>query len=259
MTTEVTAPDGGTQVLDPAAITPPAATPATPPAPATPPPPAAETLDAPAAVDPADAGFTYEATGDPGLDIALEFIGKAGFGIDHPAVLEAIDGKFDKLEAHLSALGDKATGWERYIGLAKTAYERTATDTAARQTAITSAVTEIAGGAEQWATIKDWASKEADPAEKKEINAMLAAGPLQARAAAFLLSDLYRNAGGTTVTPANPVTPNAPAGGHSDNGTLSPAAYNQAVRDLRVELGGRDLDTSPKYAALQARRSAWQG
>lgn len=256
--TELVAPVEATPVSQAIPGTPPAA--ATPPINAvplaTPPAPAPEVLETPA--EPvADTGFSYQQTGDPGLDIALEFIGKAGFGIDHPAVVEAIDGKFDKLEAHLAALGDKATGYERMLQLAKGAYERNSAETATKQTAITSAVHEVAGGAEQWSAIKTWAVANADPGEKAEINAMLSAGPMQARAAALLLSNLHRNAGGTTVNPANPVNLNA-APAPTGNGALSKADYPEAVRELRSRLGS-GMDSSPEYAALQARRSAWRG
>lgn len=214
---------------------------------------------APVGAEQDGASFTYQDTGDTGLDVALGFVGKLGFGPAHPAIIDAIDGKFEKLEAHLGTLGDKAAGWERMVGLAKDAYSRSATTTQQTQLAITAAVTEVAGGDKQWASIKEWAGKNADEAEKAEINVMLNGGPVQARAAANLLLGLYRAAGGTVVQPSNVIAGNA--GNHTitGNGALSPADYFTAVRELRVELGARDLDSSPQYKALQARRSAWRG
>lgn len=243
--------------------TPAAATPPTPPAPDTPPsPPAPQVIGDPAptpAAEAADDGqvFTYRETGDVVLDTALDFFGKLGFGPEHPAIVDGTEGKFDKLEAHLSALGDKATGWERYVALAKDAYTRTSAAQATKDTAIAAACTEVAGDEATWNTIKEWAGKEATPEEKQEINQMLAAGPVQARAAALLLTNLYRNAGGTVVTPAPAINPNA-GGTPPTNGALSPQEYGQAVRELRAKLGTR-MDDSAEYAALRARRVAYRG
>lgn len=249
----------GQPITPQAAVTPPTPEPS-----ATPPAPAPEVIgDPPAPVVPDAAAegetFTYRETGDASLDVALGFVGNLGFGPEHPAIADAIEGKFEKLEAHLSALGDKAVGWERMVALAKDAYERSEAQSQAHQTAITSAVHEVAGSPEQWAAIKTWAGQNADPAEKAEINAMLTGGPVQARAAAMLLANLYGNAGGTTVTPADPTNRNAASGGSTANGALSPNDYANEVRALRAKLGGRDLDSSPEYAALQARRMAWRG
>ena len=246
--------------LDPNA----AATPQTPAAPSTPPPAAPEVIGetpAPAAPEAAPEGeaFAYKETGDPGLDVALGFLGGLGFAPSHPAIVDAIDGKFDKLEAHLGALGDKAKGWERMVALAKDAYTRTSTQAEQTQREVTEACHAVVGGPEQWNEIKQWAGTNAEPAEKDAINGMLSAGPVQARAAALLLADAYGAANGTTVSPKDPVAFNATTAAPSAGGALSPAAYAQAVRELRATLGGRDLDTHPDYQKLQARRLAFRG
>lgn len=59
-----------------------------PPAPAAPAVPAA-----PAAPVPVDGAVLYEPTGDVGLDLALEFVGKAGIASDHPAMVAAAGGR----------------------------------------------------------------------------------------------------------------------------------------------------------------------
>lgn len=202
--------------------------------------------------------FQYNETGDAALDVALGFIGSMGLGPDHPAVVAATSGDFTKLEAHLEAMGDKSKGWERYVNLAKDAHQRSTKAATEKQTAITAAVTAVAGDDKTWAAVKDWAGKNADPAEKDAINAMLAAGPVQARAAALMLTSLYREAGGTVVNPATVTKHDAGNGSPTNNGALSPAEFQKAVRELRGKLGTR-MDSSNEYAALKARRMAWRG
>lgn len=246
----------GDPATNPQATTPanPAADPAPAAAPAAPAEPAPEVIGADPAPAAADSGVSYQPTGDAGLDIALGFIGKLGLGPDHDAVLAAADGNFDKLEATLAAMGDKATGYEPYVKLAKDAYERNDANTKATQTKITAAVTEAAGGADQWATVKKWAGENANADEKAEINAMLAAGPVQARAAALMLTNLYKQAGGTVVTPAS-VTDNNAGNGTANSGALTAAEYASEVRALRSKLGSR-MEGSPEYHALRQRRLA---
>lgn len=238
--------------------------PTTPATPATEPvttPPAAPAAPAPEAIGEPAAETTptvaYRETGDPGLDLALDFMGRMGLGPEHDAIKAAAEGNFDKLEATLAAMGDKAAGYERYLALSKDAYTKSDTATKAKQTAVTTAVHEIAGGAEQWTAIKTWAGTVATPEEKAEINAMLEAGPVQAKAAAQMLLGLYKNAAGTTVNP-DPVTDTAGNPSTAATGALPPAEYAAAVRELRGQLGSR-MEASPQYAALRARRLAWRG
>lgn len=227
----------------------------TPPAPAEP---APEVIGAePETPAAAENVVAYQETGDAGLDLALDFIGNLGLGPDHDAVKAATDGNFDKLEATLEALGDKAKGYERYLALAKDAYTRQDTATKATQAEVTKVVQDVAGGADEWNTVKKWAGENADPSEKEAINEMLSAGPVQARAAAQLLLDAYRNASGTTVQPAEAVTNNA-GNGNTGNGALSPAEYATAVRALRAQLGTA-MEGSQDYANLRARRAAFRG
>jgi len=65
----------------------------------------------------------YNKTGDPGLDMALSFIGKLGIGPDHPAIVAARQGDFAFIKAELAGRGDKAQGWEQYLSLAEKAFE----------------------------------------------------------------------------------------------------------------------------------------
>lgn len=206
----------------------------------------------------AETAVSYQPTGDAGLDLALDYIGNLGLGPDHPAVVAAADGAFEKLEATLEAMGDKAKNSDKYVALAKAAYQRTADQTAATEAAVKATVVEVAGGSEQWEAIKKWSGQNADPDEKAAINEMLKSGPVQARAAAALLLNAYNSASGTVVTPKSVVkddtVPNTP----TTNGALSPQDYQAEVRKLRGQMGFR-MEGSEEYKALQSRRLAFQG
>lgn len=205
-----------------------------------------------------DNRVTYSATGDAGLDVALDFIGNLGLGPEHDAVKDAVDGKFERLEATLEAMGDKAKGFEKFVDLAKDAYKRSDEASKKVQAEVTAVCIEAAGGQEQWDTIKKWAGENADEGEKEAINAMLDAGPVQARAAATMLLNAYNQASGTTVKPKEAVSSNAGPNNNTGNGALSGREYADAVRELRSRLGS-SMEGSQEYAALQARRRAYRG
>lgn len=213
---------------------------------------------APAEPAPAEGtAIEYEVTGDVGLDMALGFIGKQGLGPESPAVAAAMNGDFSLLRAELAGRGAKAQGWEQFIALAEKAYTDTKTKNDERSAKDRDAIYGSVGGEQQWAAIQAWASANAEPEEKAEVNAALAAGGRQARAMAVYLAQLYTKASGTTVTPQNPLSPNA-ASAAPTNGALSPRAYTEAVRTLHREIGPR-MEDSREYAQLKARRAAWRG
>jgi hypothetical protein len=193
------------------------------------------------------------------LDVALGFVGKLGIGMDHPAMQATATGDFSLIKAHLATMGDKATGWEQMVALAEQAHTRTEDAKTATAAKVASAVHAVAGGAENWATVKTWASANADASEKAQINAMFDAGPVQARAAAMMLVDAYSKAGGTVVTPAS-ATAN-PSGGtaSTSNAPLNAKDYATAVRVLAAKVGSSNLSTSPEYAQLGQRRHAFRG
>jgi hypothetical protein len=199
----------------------------------------------------------YEPTGDVGLDVALDFVGKLGLGPDHPAMAATATGDFSLIKAHLATMGDKATGWEQMVALAEAANTRATTAATATATAVSAAVHSVAGGEAEWNTIAAWAAINADPAEKQAINAMFDAGPVQARAAATMLLSAYNAAPGTVVKPAAATTGTASAAGTATtNGPLTTRQYSDAVRDLSNRIGSSNLPTSPEYAALGRRLSA---
>ncbi len=163
-------------------------------------------------------------------------------------------GNFDLISAHLATLGDKARGWEQMVALAKDAYDRSETAKAETAQKVSDAVVQVAGNAETWAEIRNWAAKNADPDEKAAINAMFDAGPVQARAAAVMLKNLYQAAGGTVVNPKS-ATRDGAGGQPTSQGPLSAKDYSNEVRALHAKLGTR-METSPEYAALRQRYAA---
>lgn len=197
--------------------------------------------------------FEYAPTGDAGLDLALEFVGKLGYGPQHEAIVAAQKGDFSVLEAALKAQGDKAKGYDRFLTLAKQSFERGTEKAKSAEAETRKVVYEAAGGEKAWNDIQAWAAANADPEEKEQINAMLKAGGLQARLAVQGLAQLY-NAQLQTKPPAAALKPGASTTPASA-GALTAAEYAREVQSLRAKLGA-SFDTSPDYAALQARRRA---
>lgn len=223
-----------------------------------PPAPAAPTVPAaPATPAPADGALLYEPTGDVGLDLALEFVGKAGIASDHPAMVAAAGGDFSILKATLAAKG--VQGWEQFVALGEQAFKKTAEQTEAKSKALREAVHKEAGGPEEWGAIQKWAGANATPEEKAEINALLNQGGLQAKLAVRYLASAYAKATNVVQDPKDP-TANASRGGvpGSNDGPLSPRDYAEAVRSLNNKLHGR-LDGSREYEQLQRRRAAYRG
>lgn len=220
----------------------------------------------PAVIEPAktpptlagDAPVAYEPTGDVGLDLALDFVGKAGISIDHPAMKAAQEGDFSILKATLAAKG--VQGWEQFVALGEAAYTRTKETEKANNVKIVSLVHEAAGGPEAWAEVQKWAAANATPEEKAEVNALLNKGGLAAKGVVQYLVGAYNRATNVDSTPADPLARAGRAGGvpTGDNAPLSPRAYSEAVDQLNTRLGGR-MEGSREYAALQARRQAFRG
>lgn len=203
--------------------------------------------------------IAYQPTGDVGLDMALGFIGKLGIGPAHPTVQAAKQGDFSFLKAHLAGLGAKAPGWEQYVALAERAYA-TAQDTATKSAAATRTVVEEAvGGAEAWNQIQSWAKANAEPEERAQINGMLSAGGMQARAAAILLSQLYAQANDTVKEPASPLKGAQSNAASASTGPMSPEQYKIALKELTARVGAHRVGQSAEYADLQSRRRAFRG
>ncbi|RPA31523.1 hypothetical protein EGC79_20520, partial [Shewanella vesiculosa] len=104
----------------------------------------------PAKVEPdADTPVAFEPTGDVGLDMALEFLGKQGFGLQHPAMVAAGNGDFTVLEALLAQ--KNAQGWQQMVALGKAGYERTQNAQKEAVSKTLATVEAVAGSKEEWA------------------------------------------------------------------------------------------------------------
>ena len=139
----------------------------------------------------------YNRTGDPGLDMALGFIGKFGIGPEHPGMVAAKNGDFGILKATFATMGDKAKGWEQYLDLGQASYQRTAETNKARAEKDRGALEAAVGGAEAWAAVQSWAATHAEPPEREEVNSALAKGGLVAKAMANHLANLFERSAGT--------------------------------------------------------------
>lgn len=221
----------------------PAATPAEPVVPAT-----------PAEAEP----VTYEGTGDPALDVALDFIGGRGIAPDDPVMKAAEGGDFKPLREKLAAMGDKAKGFEKFVALGEKAYAAVDASRKAAAAGIRKAVESAAGGADSWQAVQAWASANASPEQKVQINAALSAGGLAATGVVRELTAMYQRSADYTKTAPSARKPNAASSAQSDPGTLSTADYTKAVRELRTRVRGA-IDKHPEYIALQARARAHRG
>jgi len=201
----------------------------------------------------------YDTTGDPGMDMALGFVGKLGLLPTHPAMVKAAEGDFSFIKAHLASLGDKATGWEQHIALAEQSWGRNVKAAEDLNKSITTTVHKAAGGEANWSAISGWAKANADPKERETINKMLAAGPVEARAATLMLRQMYEAAGGTTVTPANPLKGDTPSANANvvSLAPLSPKEYGAAVMELNARKPGAADRGDPEYKQLQQRALAY--
>ena len=201
--------------------------------------------------------------GDPALNVVYRFVEGLGFKTDDTEIQSVLDsGDFTLLRAKLASMGNKARGWEEYIGIAERHFknESEAKQKAEQErvAACTNAIHDAVGGQEQWEAIQTWASGQATEEEKEAFNAMLNAGPLQAKTAARQLAENYMNAHGTVKDPASAVSDQASAS-QGKTFALSPREYIAAVQELARQVGAGRIDDHPEYAKLKQRRAAWRG
>lgn len=199
----------------------------------------------------ADTPVEFTPTGDVGLDMALSFIGKQGYGPEHPAVIAATTGNFSLLAAELAAKG--VAGADQYIKLGEKAFADITAKDAARAEADKAAIYAAAGGPDEWKAIQAWASASATPEEKASINASLKQGGFAAKTAVVYLAGAYAKAN-VSQEPASAVKPGASAAPAAAT-PMTASQYQKEVQALNIKLRGR-IDGSPEYAALQAKRAA---
>lgn len=207
-------------------------------------------LEAPTSADAVDGVITYPKTGDVGMDTALEWIGKLGIGMDHPAMQATLDGDFSLIRAHLATLGDKAAGAEQMCNLAEEANTRFVERANAAAAAISTAVSGVLGEGQK--DILAWASQNATADEKRSINAMLAADPVQARAAATILLNAYQAASGTVVEPASAITATTGDAPAQSLTRISRSEFARETNKLHAKYGA-GYNQSTEYATLLRR------
>ena len=199
------------------------------------------------------AEFNYDPTGDAGLDYALNFVGKLGYGDTHPAIIAAQKGDFSLIRAELATKG--VAGGDAVLALAEQAYIRFAAEDAKKSEELAGFAAQAAGSADNWAVVRAWAAQEATPQEKAQVNAALSQGGLVAQGVISQLVALYQQKH-TLPKDAAPVAKPGEAGTAApSNEPMTAKTYAQAVEALRQKLGNRTED-SPEYAALQSQRLA---
>ena len=197
--------------------------------------------------------FTYDPTGDAGLDYALNFVGKLGYGDAHPAVIAAQKGDFSLIRAELATKG--VAGGDAVLALAEQAYARFAAEDAKKSEELASFAAQAAGSADNWAVVRAWAAQEATPQEKAQVNAALSQGGLVAQGVISQLVSLYQQKHTLPKDAAAVAKPGEAGTAAPSNEPMTAKAYAQAVEALRQKLGNR-TEGSPEYAALQSQRLA---
>lgn len=197
--------------------------------------------------------FKYDPTGNASLDYALDFVGQLGYGPAHPAILAAQDGNFHLIAAELAREGVR--GADAVIALAKEAYEQEKGKVETQKQEIAKFAYEQAGGQQNWQQVQAWASANATPAEKAQINSLLASGGFAAQSAISFLVSQYSKTNTLNKAPAAVAKSNAGAArGQDTGGALSAAEYGRLVQELVYSNGGRDVSNTREYQDLQARR-----
>ena len=197
--------------------------------------------------------FSYDPTGDAGLDYALNFVGKLGYGDTHPAIIASQKGDFSLLRAELATKG--VAGSDAVLALAEQAYTRFAAEDAKKAEELAGFAAQAAGSPENWAVVRAWAAQEATPQEKAQVNAALAQGGLVAQGVIGQLINLYQQKHTLPKDAATVAKPGEAGTAAPSNEPMTAKAYAQAVEALRQKLGNR-TEGSPEYAALQSQRLA---
>lgn len=201
-----------------------------------------------------------EVPDDPGLNMALKFVGKLGYSPDSPAMQAALkSGDFTLLEAEMAQMGDKAKGFEQVIKLAKQSWDREVARAGAEAKATKDAVLSVVGGEEQWGQIRDWAGKNAEPHEKETINKMLNSGdPFMAKMAAQFLHTSYAQSTGAVIEPKEAAAVRPANSASPAQGALSPSQFQDEIGKL-MKVYGSNIGDRPEYKSLVARRTAYRG
>jgi hypothetical protein len=201
--------------------------------------------------------ISYEETGDPKLDLALDFFGRHGLDADHQAIKAAITGDFSFLEAYLDEKDVK--GWKSYVALAKEAHAsavKTVQEADAKVSeAVSKTLEQFGYSNEQWGEAIQWVRTES-PEDVPEINKLLSSGPLGARAiTAFILSN-HREASGVEYAPqAKAVKDEAGANAGGQRQVVTPISKSDFGREAEklARSLGPDYMSSKEYRVLRER------
>lgn len=208
---------------------------------------------APQEQKPGEVKFTYEPTGDAGLDYALAFVGNLGYGDSHPAIVAAREGDFGLIKAELASKG--VQGADQVLALAEQAYKGFVERDAKAQAELSNFAFATAGSKENWQAVHAWAKANADPAEKQQINAALSQGGIAAQSVIKFLVDKYAEVNTLNKPERSAVKESAAAAPSTPDEPMTARKYAAEVRELSRKLRGR-LEGSPEYAKLQAARLA---
>lgn len=195
--------------------------------------------------------YDYDPTGNSSLDYALNFVGKLGYGPDHPAVIAAEAGNFDLMRAELAQKG--VAGSEAVMALAEKALAEERAKYDAQAQALTNFAHTAAGGEQNWKAVQTWAKANATPQEKAEVNRAIQAGGMMGQAVINFLIESYQKSNTLNRTPQSAVSPGAAPAMVSSGGPLSKQDYTAAVAALNAKHRGRATQTT-EYADLQQRR-----
>lgn len=141
-----------------------------------------------------DGPVEYAETGNQKVDYALGIIGKAGLGMEHPAVTAAMSGDFSLLAHQLEAKG--VAGAAGLVAMLEGEYKADLEAEAKTVEGIKANVLQIAGTPEHWSEVSNFIKANGTEEELAELRTMLQ-NPLQAKIAASYMVNLYDSHGGT--------------------------------------------------------------
>lgn len=188
---------------------------------------------------------------DAGLNYALDFLAKQGFGPDDPEIQAAFNGDFGLLRAKLAQSG--AQGWEAVLSLGEQAYERGQKEAAAQAEAVGKRALELSEKAGvDWEAAVAHVSASASPEHKEAINNLLS-DPKLADLGIALIHTSYLGSGVELPAQEQPVRPEAaPQSQGAATGSLNRKQFAEEARKLHRTLGDGYVN-SPEYAALGRR------
>src|SRR5574343_1800542 len=170
--------------------------------------------------DPPPAAPAPVKTGNPAVDVALNFFASKGIAADHQALQLAAEGKFESLAAVVAER--KIAGGQEYVNLLSSEHTRQADVTKARQAADRAAMIAAAGSEQQLNAALQWAGANFSKEQVAEINKTLAAGGFGAELAVRAI-----------VSQSGSFVPQTPAS------AVSAAASGAGIRHISAEEFGR--------------------